>query len=176
MQNILDGGKALRQLIGRVGIGHAGDLLELLVRFLHAGVVLQSHHIPVAKVLRLHAFQRGVVIVVLDEVLQGLLPGDKGRLEHIVQGIDLGAHASCLGITQVAVNIDQNLTGLVQVLHHHIQVVGQDGEAAHDQQAGHGDTDSGKGHKAMQEDAPHALLQQVTNIIDSHSRSTPLRH
>ena len=158
MQHILDGGKALRQLIGRVGLGHAGDLLELLVRLLHAGVVLQGHHIPVAQVLRIDALQGCVIFVIGDEVLKRLLPGDKGRLEHIVQGIDLGAHASCLGITQVAVNIDQNLTGLVQVLHHHIQVVGQDGEAAHDQQAGHGDTDSGKGHKAMEEDAPHAFL------------------
>ena len=93
-----------------------------------------------------------------NEVLKRLLPGDKGRLEHIVQSIDFGADASCLSVGKTAVNIHQDLAGLIQVLHHHIQVVGQDGEAAHDQQAGHGDTDSGEGHKAMQEDAPHAFL------------------
>ena len=93
-----------------------------------------------------------------DKALQCLLPGDKGGLQHIVQRIDFRADAPGLGIGQVTVHVDQDFTGLVQVLNHHVQVVGQNGEAAHNQQARNGNANSGKGHKAVEEDAAKTFL------------------
>ena len=93
-----------------------------------------------------------------DEVLQSLLPGDKPGVEDVVQGVDFRADASGFGVGQAAVHIHQNFTGLVQVLHHNIQVVGQDGEAAHNQKACHRDAHSGEGHEAMEENSTEAFL------------------
>ena len=157
----MNGGKALGQLIGGVGLDHAGDLLKLLVGLLHQVVVLQSDHVAVAQVLSLDAVEGGVVVVVADEAFQRLFPGDVLRLLDIVQRVDPGAYASRLRAGIAAVDVHHDLAGLVQLLDHYVQVVGQDGEAAHDQQAGHRDADGGEGHKAMQEDTAEAFLDQV---------------
>ena len=116
-----------------------------------------------------------VSVVVIDEVLQRLLPGDEGCLEHIVQLIDLRAHASGLGVGQTAVDVHQNLTGLVQLLNHQVQVVSQNGKAAHNHQAGHGDAHGGERHESMEENTPEAFFQQVTQIIQLHLRFPPPR-
>ena len=158
MQHALNGGEALGQLVGRVGLGNAGNLLELLIGLLHFGVVFQGDHIAVAQVGGLHAVESAVAVVVLDEVLQGFLPGDEGGLQDIVHQVDLCTDAFRLGIGQAAVDVYQDLTGLIQLLHHDVQVVGQGGEAAHDDQAGHRHTHGGKGHKPMEEDPAEAFL------------------
>ena len=94
-----------------------------------------------------------------NKVLQGLLPGDEGCLKHVVKKVNFGSDASCLGIGQVRVYVDKDFTGLVQLLHHFVQIVGQRGEAAHDDQTRHRHTHGGKGHKSMKEDAAEAFLQ-----------------
>ena len=127
-----------------------------------------------AQVAGLHAAESAVAVMVGNEVLQCLLPGDEGGLKHVVNEIDFGADASGLGIGQVRVHIDQDLTGLVQLLHHFVQIVSQRGEAAHDDQTRHRHTHSGKGHKSMKEDAAEALLQKVSKIIQLHLSVPPL--
>ena len=158
MQYALNGGEALCQLIGGAGLHDTGDLLQLGVGLLHQGVVLQGDNIAMAKILCLHTAEGAVAVMVGDEVLQRLLPGDKFGVEDVAQGVDFGTNASGFGIGQAAVHIHQNLTGLVQVLHHNIQIIGQDGEAAHNQKAGHRDAHSRERHKAMEENSPEAFL------------------
>ena len=109
-----------------------------------------------------------------NEILQCLLPGDEGRLQYVVKKIDFGADASGLGVRQIRVDEDQDLAGLVQLLDHLVQIVGQRGEAAHDDQTRHRYTHSGKGHKSMKEDAAEALLQKVSKIIQLHLSLPPL--
>lgn len=41
-----------------------------------------------------------------------------------------------------------------------VDVVGHEGKRAHDEQAGHGDADSRKGHKAVAEQVHHALVEK----------------
>ena len=158
MQHALNGGEALRQLIGGAGLHDTGDLLQLGVGLLHQGVVLQGDNIAMAKILRLHAAEGTVTVMVGNEILQSLLTGDEFGIENIAQGVDFRADASGFGIGQAAVHIHQDLTGLVQVLHHNIQIIGQDGEAAHNQKASHRDAHSGEGHEAMEENSPEAFL------------------
>ena len=111
-----------------------------------------------AQILRLNAIEGGVVVVVIHKALKGILPGDEHGFFHIVQRIDFGADASCFGIGQGGIHIHHDFAGLVQLLHHHVQVVGQNGEAAHNQQARNGNANSGKGHKAVEEDAAKTFL------------------
>ena len=113
VQHALNGGEALRQLVGRAGLDHAGQLLELLVGLLHLGVVLQSDHIAVAQIRGLHAVEGAVVVVILHEVLQGFLPGNEGGLQNVVQQVDLGADGAGLGVGQAAVDVHQDFTGLI---------------------------------------------------------------
>ena len=103
--------------------------------------------------------QGTVAVMVGNKVLQGFLTGNEGGLEHIVQQVDPGADGSCLRIRQVAVHIGKDLAGFVQLLHHDIQVIGQNGEAAHDDQTCHRNTDCREGHEAVEENAPDALFQ-----------------
>ena len=111
-----------------------------------------------AQVRGLDAAEGTVAVMVGNEILQCLLPGDEGGLQDIVQQIYFCADGSCLGIGQLAVHIHKDLTGPVQILHHDIQVVGQDGEAAHDDQARHRDAHGGERHEAVEENATEAFL------------------
>ena len=174
MQHLLNGGKALGQLIGGVGFCHTGDLLELGIGLVHKAVVLQGHLVAVAQVACLNTVESGVTVVVLNEAFQGLFPRDELSLKHIAQSIDLGADAPGLGIGQVGIDIDQDLAGLVQVLNHHIQVIGQNREAAHNDQAGHRNANSSEGHEAVEKNTPDALFEKVADIIEFHRCSTPL--
>ena len=99
----------------------------------------------------------------------------KFRLQNIINEVDLGTDASCFCIFQCAVNIDQDLIGLIQFFHHDVYVIYQDGETAHDQKAGDGDAHSRKGHESVGKNALDAFFQQITDIIDSHSDNHPFR-
>ena len=126
------------------------------------------------QVLSLNAAEGAVAVMVSDEIFQSLFPGDKGGLEHIVQEVNFGTDALGFGIGQVGVYVDKDFAGLVQFLHHDVQVVGQNGEAAHDDQTGHRNTHSGEGHKSMEENTPEAFFQQISQIIQLHRRFPPL--
>ena len=97
---------------------------------------------------------------------------NKVRLQHIGDLIDLGADTLGFRVGQFTVHINQNFIGLVQFFHHDVQIVHQDGEAAHNQQARHRDADGSKGHESVEEDSPDALFQQISNIIDLHTDNT----
>ena len=126
-----------------------------------------------AQVLSLNAGEGAVALMVVDEILQGLLTGDEGCLKHIVQHIDLGTNALGFGIGKLAVYVDKDFAGLVQILHHDIQIVGQDGEAAHDHKTCHRNAHGSEGHKAMGKNMPQAFLQKISNIIKSHCCNNP---
>ena len=109
-----------------------------------------------------------VAVMVGNEVLKCLLPGDEGSLKDIVQQVDFRADASCLRVGQVGIDVHQDFAGLVQILNHFIQIIGQGGKAAHDDKAGHRHAHGGEGHKAMEENTPEALFQQISKIIQLH--------
>ena len=176
MQHALQGGEALRQLIGRADLIHTGQILQLLSGLLHLGIVFQSDHVAVTQILRLNAAEGAVVVMVADEVLKRFLPGNVFRVKHIVQKVDLRADGSCLGVGKVAVDVHHNFAGLIQILNHDVQIVSQRGEAAHDDQTRHRDADSSKGHEAVLENAAEALLEQVPDIIELHVCFPPRFH
>ena len=158
VQHALDGAEALCQLIGCGSLRHTGQLLQLLIGLLHQQIVFQHHHIPVAQVGCLHAAESTVTVMVCNEILQRFLPGNKGGLQNVVQQIDLCADGPGLSIGQFTVHIDQDLTGPVQIPYHFVQIVGKNREAAYDNQAGHRNADSGKGHEAMGKNTLYALF------------------
>ena len=80
---------------------------------------------------------------------------------YIADTVELGADTSCLRIGELTVYVHQDLIGLIQFFHHDIDIVCQAREAAHDNQAGNGNDDCCKGHKAMAENAQKAFLQQI---------------
>ena len=108
-----------------------------------------------------------------NEVLKRLLPGDEGSLKDVIQQVDFRADASCLRVGQVGIDVHQDFTGLVQILNHFVQIIGQGRKAAHDDQAGHRHAHGGEGHKAMEENAPEALFQQISQIIQLHLSLPP---
>ena len=168
MNDILQGGETLRQLIGRSDLGNAFYLFDLRRSLLKKAVVLQRHHIAVPQILSLHTVEGTVALMLGQEIIQCLLPGNKFSPIDIVYGIELGADALGFRVGKLGVHIDQNLICFVQILNHQVDVVNQAEKAAHDQQAGHRNTHSGKGHKSVEEDAANALFEQITDIIDFH--------
>ena len=134
-------------------------ILDLGCGFLDIGIILQNHPETVPQVGSFHAGECIILLMVLHKPLQRLFPGNKIRLKNVFDHIDLGADALGLCLCEAAVHISQDLIGLIQFLHHDIDIVHQNGEAAHDQQTCHRDTHSGEGHEAVEENTPDALFQ-----------------
>ena len=113
MQHALNGGEALRQLVGRVDLIHAGQLQKQIGGLLHLGVVLQGDHIAVAQILWLNAAEGAVVVVVADKALKRFLTGNELCLQNVVQKVNFGADRPCFGVGQTAVDVHKNFAGLI---------------------------------------------------------------
>ena len=66
------------------------------------------------------------------------------------------------------VDVDQNFVFLLQIQNHDVQVIENQAERAHDDQARNRHADCRKGHEAVQKHTLEALAQQITNIILLH--------
>ena len=157
----------------RIGIDgrNAGHLLQRVDGLLQLGVVLQRDDVLVAHGLGGHAVVHDGVIF-LDERLQSLLAGDEAGIRDIVDQIDAGADALGLGLGVALVDADEDLVLLLQIVDDQADVIGDKAEARDDHEAGHGDADCGKGHKAMLEDRLRALADEKAEIIVLHSCNT----
>ena len=120
---------------------------------------MQRNDDPVAQILGLHAAEGFVTFMVRNKVLQSVLTAFEGGFMDIGDQPDLSLNAVSVGLGVGFVDIDHDLVGLVQFIHHDAHIVHQKGEAAHDQQAGHRHENGGEGHETVGKDATDALFK-----------------
>ena len=162
---------------GTLHIGDAIDLLHLVCRFLQLLNVLYMDAVTVPQGLGGGVFEELCGFLLGDEVLQGLLFGHKGHRGHIGDRFDLILQGSGLVLAEGFVHIGQELVFILQILKDVPSVNCNEGEGAHDQQAGHGHTHRRKGHEPMGKDTPDALFDIIPNLSITHCRNTLLlRH
>ena len=151
---------------------HALDGPERRLGLAHLGVVLQGDDEPVPEGGGLQTREQILVLLLLDEALQRLLPGDKLGVVDVGNHVDLRADALGLGLGVGVVNIDEHGVLLLQLQDHLVEVEEYQTKGADNQQAGHCDPDGREGHKTVEEDAADALPQQVADVILLHMRNT----
>ena len=153
-------------------VGHTLNLPQIVFRLPHEGVVLQGDHKAVPQGVGLQSGKGFGIVLFLHEVLQGFFPGNKLGVMNVSDHIDLRPDALGLILRIGLVNIDDHFILLFQLRHHNAEIVQNQTEAAHDDQAGNGDADCREGHEAVEENTPDAFADQITKFIPLHTYST----
>src|SRR5699024_10674902 len=111
-------------------------------------------------------------VVIGDEVLEGGVAVDEGDAVYVVYGLEYGLDG--LGVLQreVLVYEADDVVLLLKADYHLVDIDREEGEAAHDDQAGDYDCDGGKRHKAMGEYAFAAFHYQIPCFVNLHSCNT----
>ena len=110
-----------------------------------------------------------LVLPALQEFSLGLVGGDEGDLGHVVHLPHPLHELLDLLLGEGLVHVDQELIFLLQLAQLLIHVDGQQGERAHDDEAGHDHAHRGKGHQAVGEDAHKALFDEIAQVEFSHA-------
>ena len=118
--------------------------------------------------------QQLILLTALQEVLQRLFPGHKGGRGHIVQRGKLFLQLPGLLLGVALVHIGQKFVFFFQFSQHVLQIDSQQGECAHNEQAGHDHAHGSKGHKAVAEYVVKAFCDVISGIKSSGHCNTHL--
>ena len=116
----------------------------------------------------------GVTRPLGPELLQRRLFGDKVELRHVVHLGQDGLEGPRLLLVQAVVYVDHHLILVLQVAQHVVQIHRQQGEGAHNNQAGHDHAHRGEGHEPVGKDGVHALADVVSRVKSSRHDSNRL--
>ena len=143
----------------RNDLRYAVDLLQLLIRLLEQGIVLDRDDIAVTQRIRVKTRKSICIIQRFDKIIKRLLARDEGRGADIRDKVDLRADGFglCLGIALV--DVDEHFVLALELLDHGAGIVENEAERAHDDEARHRHADGREGHEAVQEHAAEALAQ-----------------
>ena len=109
-----------------------------------------------------------LVRVLGDKILHSLLPRDKGGGGHIVHRFQLALQGFGLLLRIGVVDKGQNFVFALHLLEIGVGIDRHQREGSHNQQAGHGDANGGKGHEAVAEHIGKALMEKVAEIVLTH--------
>ena len=140
-------------------LGNALDLRKLVIGLLQKRIVLDCDDIAVAQRIGVDARKQRRVVLLVNKILQCLLPRDKDRGADVGDEVDLRADGFGLGLGIVLVNVDKHLILALEFLNHCAGIIKDEAERAHDNEARHRHADGREGHEAVQEHAPEALAQ-----------------
>ena len=156
----------------RVHLGHAIHGVEVRARLLHQADVLQLYHIAVAERVVRDDVEELLVVIGL-EVLRGLLAGDELGAVHIGDGEDGGLEGDGLLTAEILVDEgDDDVAFVLKTGNHVVYVHNEQGERAHDDEAGRDDGHRGEAHQPVAEYALEAGLYEISDTIQFHSCNT----
>ena len=171
----VDRGNARNVFQGHLGFGQQGDIVHI-------------YGIPVPQNTGIHVIKQGVVIAA-GKALHGVVLADKITGCDIGNGKDLGLERLGLFFGIGIVHKRENDVFILQRADDLVDVDGQQGKAAHDQQTGNDHTDRRKGHESVGKDTAKALLEVISNsvsfspsygsdvvIVRAHNRNIHLIH
>ena len=150
-----------------------GQGVQGLAGLAHIADVHQVDGVAVGEVVVRQALEELVVLVPGPEGGGGLLIGYEVDVPDVGDPAQGRFHLPGLLLAQAQLHEGQHLVLLLQVRQHGVGVHRDQGEGAHDQQAGYRDAHGREGHEAVAEHVHSAFFDKIEKIVLVHSVFLP---